>query len=139
MPPIIKVETILVENLPRFAQMFGGKNESFSERWNVVTSADGLAPDGRIRAAGWDFFFIAAEVKSSFFGRIRSERIQGALNRILAQVKDRGFNGIEVTGMVAKSFMGMPYTVVSAHSRHLQQGGYLESVQLRRAAQTQRP
>jgi len=29
------------------------------------------------------------------------------------------FNGLEVTGLVAKRFLSLPYGIVSAHSRHL--------------------
>jgi hypothetical protein len=46
-------------------------------------------------------------------------------------VREQDFNCLEVTGIVAKRFLGMPYTVVSAHSRHIQQGCELDDVQRR--------
>jgi hypothetical protein len=36
--------------------------------------------DRKIRAAGWNLFFIASEVKVMFFGAIRAKKIQQALH-----------------------------------------------------------
>jgi len=88
---------------------------------------DGFALDRKIRASGWNFFFMAAEVRAMFFGALGAKKIQNALKRILGKVKQQHFNSLEVTGIVAKRFLGVPYTVVSAHSRHVQQSCYLDS------------
>jgi hypothetical protein len=56
------------------------------------------------------------------------------LQRILAKVKPEHFNGLEVTGIVASRFLGVPYVTVSAHSRHMQQGCYLDSSEARQAS-----
>jgi len=63
------------------------------------------------------------------FGALGAKKIQNALKRILGKVKQQHFNSLEVTGIVAKRFLGVPYAVVSAHSRHLQQRCYLESAE----------
>jgi hypothetical protein len=89
----------------------------------------------KIHAAGWNFLFIAPEVKVMFFGAIGAKKVQNALIRILAKVKRQSFNSLEVTGIVAKHFFGVPYAIVSAHSRHIQQGRRLEDVNARRASQ----
>lgn len=44
-----------------------------------------------------------------------------ALIRILAKVKRQSFNSLEVTGIVANRFLGVPYATVSAHSRQIQE------------------
>jgi len=46
-------------------------------------------------------------------------------------VKRQNFNCLEVTGIVAKRFLGVPYATVSAHSRHIQQSCLLDSVESR--------
>ncbi|MGO9168555.1 MAG: hypothetical protein ACLP56_16950 [Candidatus Sulfotelmatobacter sp.] len=78
---------------------------------------------------------MAAEVKVMFFGALGAKKIQNALQKIFGKVKQQHFNGIEVTGIVAKRFLGVPYAVVTAHSRHVQQSRYLDSIAARRASQ----
>jgi hypothetical protein len=69
-----------------------------------------------------------------FFGVLGAKKIQHALNRILGKVSQQHFNGLEVTGIVAKRFLGLPYAVISAHSRHLQQGCYLDGAEVRHSS-----
>lgn len=77
--------------------------------------------DLEVQAAGWNFFFMASEVKVMFFGAIGAKKVRNALMRILAKVKRQSFNALEVTGIVAKRFLSVPYATVSAHSRDIQQ------------------
>jgi hypothetical protein len=55
-------------------------------------------------------FFIASEVKATFFGAIGAKkdpaRIARALHRILGKVTPQHFNDIEVTGIAAKPVSG---------------------------------
>jgi hypothetical protein len=61
--------------------------------------------------------------------------IQKALKRILEKVKPQEFNGLEVTQVVARRFLGVPYVTVSAHSRHMQESCYLDSTLARQTFQ----
>ncbi|HXU18056.1 MAG TPA: hypothetical protein VN708_23315 [Terriglobales bacterium] len=70
-----------------------------------------------------------------FFGTLGTTRIQSAVRRILAKARLQGFNCLEVTGIVAKRFLGVRYTTVSAHSRHIQPSCYLDGLGIRRASQ----
>ena len=99
----------------------------------MVKAINGFALDRKIHAAGWNFFFLAAEVDVMFFGARRADKIHNALTRILRKVRGQDFNCLEVTAIVAKRFLGMPYTIVSAHSRHIQQSVYLDSPTAREA------
>jgi hypothetical protein len=107
----------------------------YSGNWSVVKALDSFALDRKIHAAGWNFFFMAAEVKAMFFGALGAEKIQNALRRILGKMRSQHFNCLEATGIVAKRFLGVPYTTVSAHSRHIQQSCYLDSAEARRTSQ----
>jgi len=49
-------------------------------------------------------------------------------------VRLHNFNCLEVTGIVANRFLGVPYTTVSAHSRHIQQGWRLDGAEERRSS-----
>jgi hypothetical protein len=78
---------------------------------------------------------MAAEVKVTFFGAIGAKNMQNAMKRMFGKLKPTNFNCLEVTGIVAKRFLGVPYTVVSAHSRHIQQSCYLDGDDERRISQ----
>ena len=78
---------------------------------------------------------MATEVKAMYFGFLREEKILSALKRILAKVNPQHFNGLEVTEITARRFLGVPYVTVSAHSRHMQQSCNLDSSEARRTSQ----
>jgi len=83
MPPTIQVGTILIEGRALLAEGLGLEGEPYSGNWSVAKVFDSFALDREIRAAGWNFFFIAAEVKVMFFGALGANKIQNALKRIL--------------------------------------------------------
>ena len=125
MPPTVQVGTILMKEWPGMRQLLELESEPCSGEWSLLKVLDGFALDRKIRASGWNFFFMAAEEKVMFFGAPGAEKIQNALKRILGKVKQQHFNSFEVTGIVARRFLGVPYAIVSAHARHAQQGCYL--------------
>jgi hypothetical protein len=133
--PTIEVGTILIEDRPQITQFFGFEIEPYARGWSVLRGIDGVALDLKIHAAGWNLFFMAPEVKVTFFGSLDAAKIRNAVQRILQKVKPQSFNCLEVTNIVAKRFLGMSYATVSAHSRHIQQSCYLDGGALRRAAQ----
>ena len=134
MPLDIKVGAILIEDWPMATQFLGLESEPYSEKWSLVKVLDGFALDRKIHAAGWNFFFMATQVKAMFFGALAAKKIQNALKRILGKVKRQHFNALEVTEIVAKRFLGVPYSMVSAHSRHIQQSCYLHNTEARRTS-----
>src|SRR3989449_2147619 len=131
----VQVGTVLIEERPALTQVLGLESEPYSGTWSVVKALNGYALDRKIHAAGWNFFFMAAEVKVMFFGALGTKKIQNALKRILAKVRHQNFNSLEVTGIVAKRFLGVPYATVSAHSRHIQQSCCLDGAEARRTSQ----
>lgn len=133
--PTIQVGSILIEESPRMTQVLGLESEPYSGNWRLVKVLRGFALDRKIRASGWNFFFMATEVKAMIFGALGTNKIQKALKRILEKVKEQPFNSLEVTAIVEKRFLGLPYAVVSAHSRHVQQSCHLDSAEARRAYQ----
>ena len=133
MPQIVQVGDILIEAWPAMTKLFGIESEPYSGSWSVVKALNGFGLERKVQAAGWNFFFMAAEVHVMFLGARGADRIHKALTRILGKVRGQDFNCLEVTEIVAKRFLGVPYTTVSAHSRHIQQSCYLVSAEARRA------
>jgi hypothetical protein len=113
----------------------GLETEPCFGEWSIVKVPDAFALDRTIHAAGWNFFFMATEVKTMFFGFLGEEKIQSALKRIVEKVRLQHFNGLEVTEIATRRFLGVPYVTVSAHSRHMQQSCNLDSSEARRASQ----
>jgi hypothetical protein len=134
MPPDIKVGAILIEDWPMATQFLGLESKPYSEKWSLVKVLDGFALDRKIHASGWNFFFMATQVKAMFFGTPGAQKIQNALKRIFGKVKRQHFNAVEVTEIVTRRFLGVPYSMVSAHSRHIQQSCYLHNTEARRTS-----
>ena len=111
------------------------ESDPYLGNWSVVRALDGFALDRKIHAAGWNFFFMAGEVKAMFFGIVDAKNIRKALKRILAKVSDHNFNSLEVAGIKARHFAGVPYTLLSANWRHIQESCRLDEALQRRADQ----
>ena len=136
MTATVEVGTILIEGQPpRIAEVLGLESEPYLGNWSVIKGLDGFALDKKIRAAGWNFFFLAEELKVTLFGAISAAKVQDALKRILGKVRRQNFNCVEVTGIVAKRFWGIAYVTVSTHSRHIQQSCQLDDIERRRSGQ----
>ena len=116
-------------------QILGLESEPYSGSWRLVKALDGFSIDRKIRASGWNFFFMATEVKTMILGALGADKLHNAMKRILEKVRGQHFNSLEVTGIVERRFLGLPYTIVSAHSRHVQQSCYLDSALVRRTSQ----
>jgi hypothetical protein len=134
MPSTVQVGTILIREWPGMPQGPGFEFEPGFGEWSMVKMLDTLPLGRKIHAAGWNFFFIATEVKAMFLGSLGAAKIESALKRILAKVKPQHFNGLEVTGIVTRRFLGVPYVTVSAHSRHVQQSCNLDSAEARQTS-----
>ena len=96
-------------------------SESDSNGWAAVKDLRATF-EKTIREAGWTFFFMAGEVKATVFGFDKQKSLRTALKRLIADVKSQHCNSIEITRVVAKSFLSVPYVSVFAHARHLHKG-----------------
>lgn len=134
MPTTVQVGSILIEESSPMMKVPGVVSEPYSGNWNLVKVLGGFELDRKIHAAGWNFFFMAGETKVMFLGALGAKKIQNALKRILAKVRHQNFNSLEVTGIVAKRFFGVPYATVSAHSRHIQRSCNLDGTEARRTS-----
>jgi hypothetical protein len=135
MPSNIEIGSILIKGRPPLAGRLGLESDAYSQNWSVVRALNGFSLDRKIRAAGWNSFFMAGEVQARAFGSIKPGSLLAALQRIFAKVRHEDFNCMEVTGIAAGSFLGLPYVTISAHSRHIQKGFQLDHSRERRAAQ----
>ena len=124
-----------MKDWPGMKKLLGLESDPYSGRWALLKTLDMCALNRKIHAAEWNFFFMATEVKVMFFGSLRTAKVHHALKRILDKVKQQHFNGLEVTAIVTRHFLGIPYVTVSAHSRHMQRSCNLDSAETRRTSQ----
>jgi len=136
MPSSIQIGSILIKDQPLLTEHLGLESDSYSQNWSVIRGVNGFSLDRKVREAGWNSFFMAAEVQANAFGSIQSGSLRAALQRIFSKVRGEDFNCLEVTGIVTRNLLGIPYVVVSAHSRHVQKGWRLDHPLERRAAQS---
>jgi hypothetical protein len=109
-------------SLPETLRLDG---ESFVTGWTQVNDLDGYGLDRRIRESGWTFFYLAGEIKRTIFGFDAQKTVRRAVKRILASLQRERFNSLEITQVVSKHFLGVPYTRVYAHPRHVQKSMFL--------------
>jgi len=111
----IKEDTPLPANLPI-------ESGAFLPGWRVVKNLDRSTLARNIEGANWSFFYLAGEMRATVLGRDRSGNVRRAVRRVLAKQKGQKFNSLEITNVVSKRFLGIPFIDITAHSRHIQQG-----------------
>src|SRR6266851_8828436 len=122
MPDDSRARTILIrENTPLAANL-PIESEPFLLGWRVVKNLDRSALARNIDGANWNFFYLAGEIRATVLGRDRPGTLRRAVKCVLAKQEGQKFNSLEITKVVSKRFLGIPFMSVTAHSRHLQQG-----------------
>jgi hypothetical protein len=79
----------------------------------------------KVRETGWTFLCVAGQIKRSIVGFDGQATARRAVKRILTNLKLDKFNGLEITQIEKKRFLGLPYVTVCAHSRHIQENEFL--------------
>ncbi len=121
----IKAGTVLIKEGTLFPEALKFESESYSPGWRSVTGLDGYAMDRKTHDAGWTFFYLAGESRATVFGGEGQKTIRRAMKQILAGTKSGKFNSLEITRVVFKHFLGVPYATVSFHIRNMQEGMFL--------------
>jgi len=101
------------------------ESEPCATGWRLVKNVDGHGLGRKIHEAGWTFFYLAGELRATVFGFDGQKNVPRAVKRILTNLRSEKFNGLEITKVEAKRFLGLPYASVCAHSRHIQENAYL--------------
>jgi hypothetical protein len=115
--------SILVERNTLLPAPLGLESGLTESGWARVTSNPNRQQlERKLAAAGWVFFYMAGKIKTTAFGFERPRMIQAALKRLIAIVKLQNCNCLEIDAIRTRSFLGLPYISLSAHSRHIQNG-----------------
>lgn len=118
---LIKAGTILIENgtlLPRSLVL---ASEPYSTGWTTVSNLQSHF-ERDISQAGWTFFFLAGEAHATVFGFNAEATVRTAVERLIKNAKRLNCNCVQIGQVTMKSFLGLLFVNVSAHSRHIQGG-----------------
>lgn len=125
MQQMIKAGTVLIKDGTLLPDAFALESESYSQGWRLVTGLDGYEVDRKVHAAGWTFFYLAGENHTSVFGGAGQETVRRAIKQILSGPTTESVNCLEITRVVFKTFLRVPYAKVSFHLRNLQKSMFL--------------
>lgn len=96
----------------------------YPNSWAAVTREPNPRDlDNSLGAIGWTFFYRAGSIRASGFGSNTASRTAAALKRLFAVAAREKNNCLEIDSVTSRSFLGLPYVTVSAHSRHIRKGG----------------
>jgi hypothetical protein len=122
MADTIKPRTILITEGALLPESLLLESEPFVNGWRLIKNLDSNGLDQIIGQAGWNFFYIAGLIETNVFGSDEKNTTRKAIKRIIANLKSKKFNCLEITRVAAKQSMGLLYVSVSARSRHIQEG-----------------
>ena len=123
MSDIHRAKTIFIKEDTPLPSALSMESEAFLPGWRVVKNLDRQALTREVEGANWNFFYLAGEIRATVLGRERPGTLRRAVKRVLARQEEQKFkfNSLEITKVVAKRFLGIPFLSVTAHSRHIQQ------------------
>jgi hypothetical protein len=114
--------TILIRENTLLPASLAVDSEVFLSGWRIVKNLDCSTLVRNTERANWNFFYLAGETRATVLGRDRLGTLRRAVRRVLAKQEGQKFNSLEITKVVPKRFLGIPFLSVTAHSRHIQQG-----------------
>jgi hypothetical protein len=117
----IKTGTILIAEGALLPESLLLESEPYAYGWRLVKNLDSNGLDQIIRQAGWNFFYIAGSIETKAFGSDEKKTTRKAIKQVIANLKSKNFNCLEITRVAAKRSLGLPYVSVSAQSRHIQE------------------
>jgi hypothetical protein len=104
LPPILSVTT-----------------DAFIPNWRIVTSHNRSTLTRSIEGCDWYFFYLAGDIQATVLGGNTRRVLRKALKAILTKHGNDQLNSIEITSIVSRRVLGIPFTTFTAHSRQIQQ------------------
>jgi hypothetical protein len=130
MPNHIQAGTIMVQQSESLRSL-GIESEPYCGSWQSLGGRESSGLDRKIRDSGWKLFFMAGEMKTAVPAWGGQTTLRRGVKRLLAQTRLQHFNCLELTHVLKKRFLGIPYVSIAAHSRHIQQASQIQSMEQR--------
>lgn len=96
------------------------EHAAFLPGWRVVRNFDNYALRQKIRESNWRFLQLRGGKETRMMGRARQQILRKGVAQILADLKGRNFNSLEITVLDSKSFLGVMVLNIAVNLRHFQ-------------------
>jgi hypothetical protein len=126
----IQTGTVLVQQ-SALLHSLGTKGEFYSDQWCSLGTDESAQLDRKLRAIGWNFFFIADELRTIVPPWGGQRTLRAGVKRLLARAGAQQFNCMQLSNILRERFLGIPFLSVVAHARHVQQGSRMDSLEQR--------
>ena len=130
MPNKIEAGTVLVQQ-SALLHSLGTRGETYSDEWCSLGTQESAELDRKLRAAGWNFFFMADKLRTVVPPWGGEKTLRAGVKRLLARTSAQQFNCMQLSNILRERFLGIPFVSVVAHARHVQQGSRIESLEQR--------
>jgi hypothetical protein len=122
-----KNTVILIRDATTLPPNLSIASNAFFPGWQIVTSPDRSTFTRGVEAAHWNFFYRANETRATVLGGASLRTLRRAVKQILGKQENQNFNfnSLEVTTIVSKRFLGIPFLRTVAHLRHIQESSAL--------------
>jgi len=122
----INTGTILIKEGVLLPQSLPVESEPYSKGWRLVKNLRSSEMDRQLFEAGWNLFYLAeGALSAAAFGSDTEKTTRRAIKKVIATLKSKQLNCVEITQVAAKRFLGLPYVTVLAHPRHIQDSKFL--------------
>jgi hypothetical protein len=116
----IRLGTMLIEDGTHTPESLVVGTEHYSAGWSTIVGSTSAQLGKEIENAGWTFFYMAGEIRTSGFGFNGQSRTARAVAHVINAVRRENCNCLEITQIRQRSFLGLRYTSLVAHARHIQ-------------------
>lgn len=121
----IRRGSLLVTNTTIFPPSVVLESKPCALGWRLLKSVNSQEMKELIAQAGWHFFYIAIERKTTVWGWNKVEALQKALRRLTAGADETEYNCLEIKEVDARRLLGVSFVRLTARSRQIQQQTYL--------------
>ena len=123
----LKIGTVLLQAGTFIPDSVCVQTEPFCPGWQAITNVNGDDLDRQIRDKGWNFFFMCDALQGTSWAG-SGVAVRSAAIRVLRKTKATKLNGLEITGIHERRFLGFRHVVVTGHSRHVQKSMELQNI-----------
>ena len=123
----IRAGAMLLEDGTITPETLAFDTEQYSADWSSILKPSAAQLDRELQSAGWTFFYMAGAIHVSGFGLNDRSRTDRAVAHAIKAVKLESCNCLEITQVRRGSFLGLPYTSLTAHARHIQKSRMLHN------------
>jgi hypothetical protein len=125
MADTIKAGSILIAEDIFLPESLLFESEYCAQGWILVKNLDSDGMKQKVSKAGWSFLYMTGEIKTRIFGFDKEKTRRKAIKQVLAKMRSKKNNCLEITRIAARQFLGLPYMSVQARPRHIQESPVL--------------